>query len=160
MKQIKLTKGKSAIVDDEDFEWLNKWKWHLHTSSGKMYAKRTIYPKNKNILPHHTRIKKDLLLHRVVMNYFGKKDIDHIDGNGLNNKKNNLRICSHSTNLRNCKTPSTNTSGYKGVCWHNNRWEARMKVNGKIINFGNFNNKDKAIESIKKAFNDYFNVGA
>lgn len=157
MKQIFLTRGKFTIVDDEDFEYLNKFKWHLLlTSSGKMYAKRTIY--SKNILSSN-RIKKDVLLHRVVINYFGKKDIDHIDGNGLNNQKNNLRICSHSTNMRNCKTPITNTSGCKGVCWHNNRWEARMKVNGKNINFGNFIDKNMAIESIKNAFNRYFNVG-
>jgi hypothetical protein len=152
MKEINLSENKKALIDDDDYDLISQFKWFSSKNRNVFYAEKTDFIGSKKIKTK---------MHRLILNITNKKNqIDHIDGNGLNNKKNNLRICSHSTNLRNCKTPSTNTSGYKGVCWHNNRWEARMKVNGKIINFGNFNNKDKAIESIKKAFNDYFNVGA
>jgi hypothetical protein len=68
------------------------------------------------------------------------KIVDHKDGNGLNNQKNNLRLCSYSQNSQNSKRPSHNTSGYKGACWSkgSNKWQAYIKLNGKCIHLGYF----------------------
>jgi len=119
-----------AMVDDEDFKRLSVYNWSL-SSNG--YAFR-----DKN--------KKRLLLHREIMKNPVNRAIDHINRNKLDNQKINLRICSQSENSANCGIQKNNTSGFKGVYWHNSLkyWVAEIKKNRKRINLGYFKDKKSA----------------
>jgi hypothetical protein len=95
----------------------------------------------------------DLIVHRVVLllkenKLDPDKEVDHIDGDSLNNNPDNLRESTHSENMRNSKTPSNNTSGYKGVFWHkaSGKWEVRIRMNGKLHNFGLHEKLEDAIK--------------
>lgn len=130
-KEIQLTKGKIALVDDEDFEYLNQWGW-CYSAVG--YAIRNDYS---------GRVHKMVYMHRQVMKdpyNLLKTQIDHIDRNMLNNQKSNLRFCSPSQNGSNKTQQRNNTSGYKGVSYDKSRdsWDARIQVNGKPIRLGRF----------------------
>jgi hypothetical protein len=132
MKEIQLTQGKVAIVDDEDYDYLNQWKWFANNMNGKFYVKKKItVSKNKQT---------DIYMHRFIMKPNKGMVIDHLDGNTLNNQKNNLRICTHAENMRNSKIPINNKSGYKGVSYQENRntYRAQIKFNNKTINIGDF----------------------
>jgi hypothetical protein len=131
-KEIILTQGKVAIVDNEDYDYLNQFKWYASNKNGKFYVARTIrVSKNK---------KNYILMHRFIMKPDKGMVIDHLDGNPLNNKKNNLRICTHAENMRNSKININNKSGYKGVSYQENRnnYRASIKFNNKTINIGDF----------------------
>ena len=131
-KEIQLTQGKVAIVDDEDFDYLNQWKWFANNHNGKFYVGRSItVSKNKKIR---------IYMHRFIMKPEKVMVIDHLDSNPLNNQKNNLRICTHAENMRNSKINTNNKSGYKGVSFQENRnnYRASIKFNNKTINIGNY----------------------
>ena len=102
--------------------------------------------------------KKIGLLHRLIMNCPEDKVVDHINHNPLDNRKCNLRICTYSQNNMNKDIQSNNTSGYPGVYWSKteNKWYARIKINGKNICLGYYINKEDAIESKKQAEIKYF----
>lgn len=103
MKKIPLTQGKFALVDDEDFDVLNKFKWCCNNWG---YAMRNI---------QRNGIKSAIIMHREIMNTPKGMDTDHIDHNKLNNQKNNLRICTRRENQRNRKKNVNGTSKFKGV---------------------------------------------
>ena len=135
-KLIHLTQGKLAIVDDEDYEYLNQWKWRI-SSSG--YARRNSKSNNKLI---------EIRLHRVITNCPEDKQVDHINGNRLDNRKENLRICTHKQNSYNKSKKRTNKSGYKGVYWctTSKKWRSRIACDGKEIHLGYFDDiKEAAI---------------
>lgn len=77
--------------------------------------------------------------------------IDHIDGNPSNNRIDNLRICTQSQNNANACLRSDNSSGHKGVTWHNNRWQARIKCDGRSIYLGRFEDKSAAQSAYQSA---------
>ena len=122
-KEIQLSQGKVAIVDDEDFEYLNQWKWHVIKSDNIFYAKRNI--------KRYTGKQTQISMHRLIMNPDKYMKIDHIDRDGLNNQKNNLRICTNSQNCMNRILHSNNKSGFKGVyfCKQHNKFRARVCIN-------------------------------
>jgi hypothetical protein len=91
MKRIKLTQGKYALVDDEDFESLNKYKWYFHQG----YAIRNTKMKFGK--------RTTIFMHRIITNCPKGKDVDHINMNGLNNQKYNMRVCKRSQNITNDK---------------------------------------------------------
>ena len=125
MMEIRLLNGIITLVDDEDFEYLNQWKWYFHPGRNTAYAFR------------NERMKKNktIYMHRIIANALGRLQVDHIDGNGLNNQRNNLRLCTAKENSHHLKRKSNNTSGYTGVVWIKriNRWGARIETNGKQI---------------------------
>lgn len=153
MKEIKLTKGHVALVDDEDFEKLNQYKWHARITPNSIYVRTNIKIK------HPTRRQKSLHMHRLIMNCPEGMMVDHIDRNGLNNQKHNLRICTRSQNLMNSKKPKEGkTSKYKGVNFikdqrsHNKPWRAEIRLNRKGIVIGTFKTeKEAALAYNKKA---------
>jgi hypothetical protein len=104
MKEIKLTQNKVALVDDEDFEYINQFKWRTLKTKCAVYAIRTI---------RQNKIKECILMHRLIMGTPKDQDIDHINRNGLDNKKLNLRNCSRSENL--CNRRHFGKSKYTGV---------------------------------------------
>ena len=110
MKEIKLTQGKVALVDDEDFDFLNQWKWCAHKDGNNFYAVRVDYSNGR-------ANKKFLSMHRVLLGLTDPKIFpDHKDGDGLNNQRYNLRIATPSQNVINSKTSGKDkTSIYRGV---------------------------------------------
>ena len=140
MKKIKLTHGAVALVDDEDFEHLNQFKWHLSDGG---YAHRTQYkPKPKAIR-----------MHRVINKTPDKLFTDHINQDKLDNRRTNLRTVNKSQNSINTGLRSTNKSGHKGVYWDSwsRRWRAELKINYKKITLGRYTNINDAIKARKLA---------
>ena len=140
MKEIPLTQGKVAIVDDEDFELLSKHKWYYNIG----YAVRTELCSEKQ---------KTIKMHRAIMNIPSGLEIDHINSNGLDNRRTNLRACSHTENGKNQKRNVVNVSGYKGVSWHKgaNKWQAKIVTNEKSKYLGLFDSPIDAAHAYDKA---------
>lgn len=117
MKKIPLTKGHWAIVDDEDFPILSQHKWYAAEGQSGTKAVR-----NRPVL----------YMHRFLMQAPKGMEVDHINGNTLDNRRANLRICTRSQNAMNTKVKSTSTTGIKGIGWHkgNKAWRIRIVVNG------------------------------
>jgi hypothetical protein len=142
MKLIELTQDKFTQVDDSDFDYLNQWNWFAKKDGKKFYAARNHYENKKC---------KIILMHCVLMN---DKGIDHIDGDGLNNQKFNLRKANGSQNRANTPKIAGCSSVYKGVYWKktNNKWASRIRFNNKEIYLGLFNNEvDAALAYNNKA---------
>jgi hypothetical protein len=136
VKEIPLTQGKVALVDDEDFEDLNAFKWHAHWNGRHFYAmRRAPRPNNKLIR-----------MHRQIMNTPDGFDTDHCDGNGLNNRKINLRICTRNQNNCNTRKHKNNTTGFKGIILNKRvgNFQAKIGVNGKQVSLGYFQDPYKA----------------
>ncbi len=135
---IPLTKGKVAIVDAEDYERLSKYKWHTVISYKRFYAYRTFNGKNT-------------AMHRFIMKPAEGLLVDHIDGNGLNNTKDNLRICTYQQNICNRKGWGKN-SKYKGLCWdkYNKKWRAQIHYNRKCRYLGVFEDEVEAAKEYDK----------
>lgn len=134
MKEIQLTKGFVAIVDDEDFEMLNQWKWKYIPGG---YACRQ---ESRKIAKLENRPRKTIYMHGVILPCPDDKEVDHIDLNKLNNQKYNLRIATHSQNNHNTRMQKDNTSGYKGVYFRKDRgkFQSRIMNEGKEIKLGCF----------------------
>lgn len=143
MKQIPLSqqgknKGKYfALVDDEDYDFLIQWRWCSMKDRNTFYVHRSDY-----------NLKKTFFMHRIIMKINNPQIlIDHKDCNGLNNQKNNLRICNHSQNAANSPKSNKNSSIYKGVYKKKNgRYVSYLKKNQKVIFFRTF---DSEIEAAK-----------
>lgn len=137
MRLILLTQGKATFVDDEDFARLDRYKWTYATEG---YAYRMV-----NTPTGRTAV----LMHRQIMGLGAgdKREVDHDDGNGLNNQKVNLRVCTKSQNQQNRRISRNNTSGYKGVsrCRRNGRWQAHITTGNRPKFLGYF--EDPALAS-------------
>jgi hypothetical protein len=132
MKEIQLTQGQVALVDDDDFESVNKYKWYAY------YDKRwdVYYAQRKEN-------KKTIRMHRVIFGITNSKvHIDHIDHNGTNNQRYNLRICLGSENQIN-RRKWAGSSKYKGVCFFRRdlKWFAYITSEGQQIHLGSFDNE-------------------
>jgi len=158
MKKIFLTQKQFALVDDEDYDYLMKWKWYAHRRDEKYtyYAMRTV--KKKQLRMHNIIAEK-----YKVSNY---DELDHIDRNGLNNQKENLRISTRSKNNFNRsnwgampKGIRINKSTYKkknGDIKEYITYQARINVNSKSIFLGNHKDLNKAIDSYTEATKKYY----
>ena len=150
MKEIPLTQGKIALVDDEDFEGLNKFKWCASKSNNIFYAQRGVRNKGKF---------KSFLMHREIVNISDGELVDHRNGNGLDNQKINLRLATHKQNMQNQDhSHKDNQYGIKGVYWRESRrkFVARIKANGKVKQCGSFNVLGDADSAYRKAEVKYF----
>lgn len=151
-----LTNGKYALVDNDSFDYLNQWNWNMAREG---YARRSQYMgKSKE-----GKYKSDvLLMHRVIMNPPKGMIVDHINGDKLDNRRENMRNCSQADNLHNTRNlMRNNTSGYKGVSWDktNQKWRAYIALNRKQKHLGYFDTKEEAAEAYfvaaKKLFGEY-----
>jgi hypothetical protein len=145
MKEIQLTQGKVALVDDDMYDYLIQWKWYANNLSGKFYAIRN-HRENKKFVAQ-------LLMHRFIMNPSKGLVVDHLNGNTLDNRKCNLRVCTYSQNSMNRIKQINNNSGYKGVSWHKNHkiYESRIMSNGVNIHIGSFENIIDAARAYNEA---------
>lgn len=144
-KEIKLTKGQVAIVDDWRYDELNAHKWCAHWSLGmkSYYAERH----SKSIFGKSTIIS----MHAVVAGTPKGYHTDHINGDTLYNLESNLRVCTSSQNQWNSKKRSDNTSGFKGVVVHGKKWQAQIQLNKKMIHLGTYPTREDAARTYDEA---------
>lgn len=145
MKYIPLTKEKRAIVDNDDFARINELSWCF--SNG--YASKK------------TRGNKNLFMHTLIMDCPKGMKIDHKNGDGLDNRRSNLRFCTQQQNTFNQKLSKSNTSGYKGVCYFPygkrlKRWVAKINIDGKQKHLGYFLTAKEAALAYNKGAVKYF----
>lgn len=133
MKKIKLTQGKFALVDDEDFEYLNQWKWYF-SDTGYAIRKEYIGGGRKN------QKQKIIRMHRIINKTPDSFYTDHINSDKLDNRKENLRNSSMLQNNLNTTKRKNCTSKYKGVHWDrlNNKWRVCIDINKRTIHAGRF----------------------
>lgn len=121
VKEIPLTQGKVALVDDEDYEYATRFKWVAHRAWGTWYCERTTTINGRDV---------SFKLHRVLMNAPKGLEVDHRNGDGLDNRRQNLRLATRIQNGFNRRKPKNNTSGYKGVTSaYGGKWEASVSAN-------------------------------
>ena len=149
MKKIFPASGPCILVDDDDYEEMSKFKWTVLKRGYTFYASR------------HTKrgsISTSVFMHRAIMNcvHGDGKEVDHINNNGLDNRKKNLRICTRSQNMQNGGLRSTNTSGYKGVSRNKGKWCAEICIDRKKIIIGRFDSKVMAAKAYNRAALKYF----
>lgn len=125
MRLVELTQGKFAKVDDEDYEWIIKRSWSL-LKNGYARAGTHKYVDGKRTAIH-------MYMHREIMKAPAGKQVDHINGDRLDNRKENLRIVESKQNNYNAGISKNNKAGYKGVAWDkaHKRWGAWIKINYK-----------------------------
>jgi hypothetical protein len=133
MKEIPLSKGKVALVDDEDYEELSQWKWSYN---GRV-AMRGAFPDGR---------RKNIIMHRQIMNAPDGMEVDHIDHDPLNNSRSNLRICTRAENSRNRSPQRNGSSRFLGVSWdrQRQRWSAHIMMHGKLRRIGSFPIEEEA----------------
>lgn len=153
MKAIPLTQGREALVDDCDFEYLMQWTWWFASM-----PRYTGYARRKRINGDSGVYMHCLIGSRAGLSFEGQQ-IDHVDGNGLNNCRSNLRVATHAQNQQhrprlNCN----NTSGFKGVGWkkHAGKWEAHIGVNGRKQHLGYFDDPRDAALAYNSAALEYY----
>jgi hypothetical protein len=163
MIEIKLSKGYVAIVDDEDAD-LAQYNWSAKTSKrdNTVYAQRTVYWRTEDGKRHQ----KSIAMHRLILSRKIGKDllrnefVDHIKGNGLDNRRDQLRLATNAQNKQNMKKPKTNSSGFKGVVFMppnpNKPWGAYIRANGKNKFLGSFTTPEEAHEAYMKAAREHF----
>jgi len=134
MKKIPLTQGQSSLVDDEDFEFLNQFKWYAHWSRHN----KAYYATRKG------QKQKHILMHRFLMKTPDGMVCDHINHNTLDNQKRNLRNCTFLENAWNKKKYKTNTTGVKGVRFQQGKYDAQLIVRGVVVFRARFETKEEA----------------
>lgn len=148
-KLVPLTQGKSAIVDPEDFDWLDHWRWHVDRG----YAVRRSWRDEDN--------RRRVQMHQAIFEHYGvtiTAHVDHINGDPLDNRKSNLRLATCSQNLANSKLRKDNKSGFKGVSFNQaqKKWFATINVGKKDIFLGRYGIKEEAALAYNKATAKYF----
>lgn len=147
MKKIKLNgklgEGKYAIVDDSDWSLVSKYRWYLLKLG---YVVRSVGRNKKQFL------------HREIMQPPKGFEVDHINGDRLDNRRAKLRICTHSQNGKNLKKRKNNKFGLKGVGWarREQMYRARIMVNYKDIHLGYFHTVKDAAKAYNEAARQYF----
>lgn len=134
---VTLTKGYTAVIDIADAALVEGVNWCAAVTPYTTYVKRCVRLGGRNVT---------VILHRILINPPQGMEVDHIDGDGLNNRRSNLRLTTHSENCRNRRRRSDNKSGFKGVCWNNSRrkWQAQVHAGGKTNHLGYFTSAEAA----------------
>lgn len=148
-KKIPLTRGFHALVDDEDYEYLSQHRWAVSINRKIHYAVRTLYI---------GRLHQTARMHRVILNAPNGILVDHVDGDGLNNTRANLRLATNAQNIRNSRKSGSRGSQYKGVSLHNQtgRWQVHITINGKVTHVGIFADEIEAALAYDKAAKKHF----
>lgn len=151
MKEIELTQGHVAIVDDEDFDRINAFNWRVLPSGDNLYGSRTVQKDNKSV---------NIMMHRIILGVTDSEvQVDHKNGNGLDNRKENLRPSTRNQNMRNqTRKRSNNTSGYRGVSFEKSsgKWMAYIYVEGKQKKLGRYLDLKDAAAAFDSAAKELF----
>jgi hypothetical protein len=153
MREIVLVNGNKAFIDDEDYEKTTGYKWYLLKYGNNQYAIGYKYDGGNQTA---------CLLHRLIMPVNEKDVIDHIDFNGLNNCKSNLRVVSNYENSWHHRLSKNNTSGYRGVSWDKSKgkYRATLRRYGEYFHLGNFSDAVEAARAYDEAAEKMFGVFA
>ena len=142
MKEIPLTKGQVALVDDEDYESISCFTWQARFSGDRPYAQRNLRPGSR------ARKGMKISMHRQILCLTpdDKRIVDHINRNSVDNRRSNLRIVTHRENAWNRTKSSRGNNYYKGVskCTYQKMWMARIAAAGKRFYLGRFTSPEKA----------------
>jgi hypothetical protein len=153
VREIELTQGQKAMVDDADFEWLSQWKWCAwwSPSTCSFYAVRRTH--RSEGFP-----RRMIGMHRFILGARSGEQVDHDDHDTLNNQRYNISACTVSQNQANSRLRRDNTSGFKGVSWkrESRKWLATIMVKGKCIYLGLFNNPKDAADAYDDAARSHF----
>lgn len=150
--------GQIAFVDDSDYEWLNQWKWFARKNRYGFYAGRTMPPEIKN----GKRIRRTQHMHRLLLGIDNTNHlqirVDHVDCNGLNNQRHNIRISTPSQNGANRRKNKGAASRYKGVYFKRklNKWEVSLQVNKDRKYIGVFEKEEDAARAYNEAAIKHF----
>ena len=139
-----------VLIDDDDYEKIKDYKWNVLKKSNGIYIICTARTADRK---RHT-----LRMQRVIMNCNSGMDVDHVNGNTLDNRKSNLRICTHTENMRNMSKRKNVTSVYKGVYFNKsrNKWTASIRINGTLKHLGHYKTEDQAAISYNISAVKYF----
>jgi hypothetical protein len=142
IRLIPLTQGQNAIVDAADFEWLNQWNWHAHW-----------VPDTKSFVAGRDEHRKSIYMHRFITNCDPNKEVDHKDHNTLNNRRNNLRPCTHSQNTANAKKKRISAFPFKGINFYKrkNKWRVSIHFEKKRRYVGSFKTPEEAARAYDEA---------
>jgi len=145
VKEIPLTRGMVAIVDDCDYTELAKHRWYAWKGGNAIYARRQFAGEN--------RTQRTIYMHRVILGAKPGQICDHVDGNALDNRRQNLRFCTALQNRCNQKHRQNGTSRFKGVSWHKcvGKWRADIGVNGRHLSLGHFEEEEDAARAYDRA---------
>ena len=156
MREIRLTQGQVAIVDDEDYEFLSKFKWHAvkHSKDRTFYAVR-------NSKPDAAGKRRLVYMHRFILGITIGVEVDHEDRNGLDNRRSNLRVMeAHGENMRNSakQAKRATSSRFKGVSWNHRKrkWAAYVTLNRKRKFLGYFLEEEEAARAYDVAAKSLF----
>lgn len=150
-RRIALTQGKFAIVDLDDYYWLKKFRWFASKNGATYYAKRNAYSWINSR-------RCSVAMHRLIIKAPDYLVVDHINYNGLDNRKANLRLATHKQNTRHViRTMNPGSSKYKGVSWYSREkiWAVKIMVDGKTIRIGYFKDEVKAARAYDEAAKKY-----
>ena len=144
---VPLTRGYEAIIDAADVPMVAGFNWYAQVKLHTAYAVRNGYSG-----PNHREVR----MHRTIMGEPDGMDVDHCDGDGLNNRRANLREATRKQNTHNQRTRSSNTSGFKGVTWHKagGKWQAQIMMDGRKRHLGLFDTPEAAHEAYVSASKD------
>lgn len=146
--RIPLLRGGCAIIDAADISIVEKFNWHAHSEKcGLTYARASILGTGRKIK-----------MHRLLLDAPNGVLVDHRDGDGLNNRRENIRLATSLENQRNQRLRSDSTSGLKGVTWHKarNKWYSQIRLRGKHIHLGVFDDKQLAALAYDNAARELF----
>lgn len=153
MKKIPLGSNRYTTVDDNDYDWLNQYMWYLDAGGYVVNAVFRSYLCNAPVSPCS-------FMHRLILGleYGDKRQGDHRNHNTSDNRRENLRICTHQQNQMNQKLRPNTTSQYKGVSWKKKKkkWEAKITINGKQKYLGYFTKEKHAGHAYNLAAKKYF----
>jgi len=134
---VPLTKGYTAIIDADDAWLVCGWNWCANVFKNTVYAARGEVTTGK---------KKTIALHRVITSAPDALHVDHRNGDGLDNRKSNLRLVTRSQNMSNRRVNQNNTSGFKGVSWNKrkSKWQSQIQQNRSRKRLGYFHTPEEA----------------